>query len=38
MKLQDIPFAPSEELKESKGLTVKESTEIENQLKNLGYL
>jgi predicted AlkP superfamily phosphohydrolase/phosphomutase len=38
MKLQDIPFSPLAELKEIRSLTLKESTEIENQLKKLGYL
>jgi len=38
MRLQDVPFTPLEELKETDGLTAKESSEIENQLKRLGYL
>jgi predicted AlkP superfamily phosphohydrolase/phosphomutase len=38
MRLQDVPFTPSGESKEIEGLTAKESTEIENQLKGLGYL
>lgn len=38
MGLQDVPFSPLEGLKEIKGLTAKESSEIENQLKGLGYL
>ncbi|OGH03902.1 MAG: hypothetical protein A2W22_02875 [Candidatus Levybacteria bacterium RBG_16_35_11] len=38
MRLQDVPFTPSGESKETDGLTAKESDEIENQLKGLGYL
>ena len=38
MRLQDIPFTPLGGLKEIGGLTAKESNEIENQLKGLGYL